>query len=341
MGLLNISGNAFKNVYCSKNPLRYSLKSQFYHFCRKANINIGIVRSTVLAFLFFSNFVLQTIANVNRFNSNSTTYQKLHELILPAYSFTIFVIYAYFLVCSQNLRSLIEKLVFISKQQLCVSDSILKSHYSCDPEQGINSHKFNCNNSSKYPRFCLITLILMMVYGIIENVAYDVQNLLGADAKLANSTLQRYYLQSFYHWTPFFAHKSYITLTSVILLKLGTYAWIFGDILVIVLCRAVTERLRILNEETVLVLQSYSSLVASTSKQSLIKRRLIACYVISWDEIRRQYMTIQNLVGEMGKFVSPLMLSCYGINIYLIIINVLLDLYNNLCHTDYSSYKIV
>lgn len=43
---------------------------------------------------------------------------------------------------------------------------------------------------------------------------------------------------------------------------------------------------------------------------------------ISWDEIRHQYLELSALIQDVGKFVSPIMLNCYGINIYVIIVSV-------------------
>lgn len=269
-----------------------------------------------MAVFFFINFILQIIASFQRIHFYPFLSQKLYEMTLPVYAFTLFFIYSYFFYSAKKFRILIQKILETSKQP-----SLTRCLSNDDPNPGRCE---DIHKKSTYPRFCIITIVVIMTYGIIENATHDIQNLGKADIKQANSTLQRYYIQLLYHWAPYLTRNSFLTLVYVFLIKCGTYAWIFGDIIVIILCRAVAERLRFLNEEIKESVESIPTVTTTGShEQSLghsentgLKR------IISWDDVRYQYMLLTDLVKDMGKFISPLILSCYGINIYLIIIHV-------------------
>ncbi|CAL8072262.1 unnamed protein product [Orchesella dallaii] len=225
------------------------------------------LHSGSLILFFLINFIFQSMANLKRFESHETTSPKLQELVLPGYSFTLFFMFAYISFNTRKLQALIKKLSDISRE------------FSATQIQRSTS-------VSTYPRFCLILLMVILIYGILENLAYDIQAF------------------------------------STVLLKVGTYGWIFGDILTIVLCRVLSERLQdIRNEIQTLIDCVPDELISITEvipNQGNKTKRLS----VPWNDIRRQYLALSDLVREVGKFISPLILSCYGINVYLITINV-------------------
>lgn len=109
----------------------------------------------------------------------------------------------------------------------------------------------------------------------------------------------------------------------------GLLSWIYVDVLVIVLCRSLTVLLRKFNES---VQQSY---VASEFLSGHYRKQAETLKVVQfWEGIRNKYMALMSLVEDMGKFLSPLFMICYGMNVYFIINNVSKTIY-------YYAWKIM
>lgn len=113
-----------------------------------------------------------------------------------------------------------------------------------------------------------------LVFKVNRFFNYDNHYLDTADANSTATGLEKYYWQSFYHWAPIFPYNQFGTVILLILMKLGTYSWVFGDILVIVLSRAVTERLKMFHEIMKCALNPNSAMVFITPEQLITRSEL-------------------------------------------------------------------
>ncbi len=154
---------------------------------------------------------------------------------------------------------------------------------------------------------------------VIHSAAYQKQN---------NSTLttfQYYFSRDFAHWKPYISTaenvNTFLAVLLIVLVKCGTYAWIYGDILVIILCRALTDKLKWLNKEIEGTIEEIQTSPPIFTRDRGKMRAQMGFNAI-WENVRKQYLDLMDLILELQKFISPLILSCYGINMYLIIINV-------------------
>ncbi len=89
------------------------------------------------------------------------------------------------------------------------------------------------------------------------------------------------------------------------------------DVLVIVLCRSLTELLHRLNESVQHDYVTANELLLRHNKNESETKS-----VLKWENIRNRYMALMSLAEDMGRFLSPLFMICYGMNVYYIINNV-------------------
>lgn len=107
------------------------------------------------------------------------------------------------------------------------------------------------------------------------------------------------------------------------------------DVIVITLCRAITDKFRVMNEEVnQLMTQTMShhihanhhaTITSSTtavisSKSKIAEGRILT---LTWDSVRDEFVMLTDLVLQIEKFIAPLILACYGANMYIIVINLL------------------
>lgn len=151
-------------------------------------------------------------------------------------------------------------------------------------------------------------------------------------------------------WLPANQYKVILALCSYIAEKMGFIIWVIGDAIAIVLCQAMKNTLLILkddirrtftqcpNERTAFAFDEKAKLSQDpinvfankpdvngymhTSTAHLSIPMPAKSADVHWEQIRNRYMYIMELFENMGKFVYPLILSCYFINIFFVIDNV-------------------
>lgn len=180
-----------------------------------------------------------------------------------------------------------------------------------------------------YSKFCLISLIFILSYGALENGLHDLQVIHSAAYQKKNGSIlppfQYFFSRDFAHWKSYISTSEnvniYLAIFLIVVVKSGNYAWIYGDILVIILCRALTDKLKWLNREIEGTIEEIqvSPPIFTRDKGKI---RAQSGFPAVWENVRKQYLDLMDLILELQKFISPLILSCYGINMYLIIINV-------------------
>lgn len=133
---------------------------------------------------------------------------------------------------------------------------------------------------------------------------------------------------------------------------MGFIIWVIGDAIAIVLCQAMKNTLLILKDDihirrTFTLCPNERTAFASDEKAKLSQDPInvsanepdVNGYMqtspahlsipmpaksadVHWEQICNRYMYIMELFENMGKFVYPLILSCYFINIFFVIDNV-------------------
>ncbi|CAL8072260.1 unnamed protein product [Orchesella dallaii] len=257
----------------------------------KRKITVPTVYSGCLVVFFFINAILLIRAHFLSFKSKVTTSEKLGEISLPGYACTMFFVYAYLLFGTKRFRNVVQN--FLEANQRT---------------------QFATQFPPRFPRFCWAACVIVLLMGVTENVMFDVQNLKKADKRKANSTLELYYVHNFYHWSDLIPYHPILTLIYVIIVKFGTWGWVYGDVIAIVLTRAITEKFRTMNEE----ISELMSPTALAIKTKIAEGRILT---LTWDAVRDEFVMLTDLVSQIQNFISPLILACYGVNMYIIMIN--------------------
>lgn len=220
---------------------------------------------------------------------------------------------------------------------LIVSLSKLESPTHNSKTRYLNTTNRPTSILSSYTVFCRATLIFILSYGIAENVLNDLQkiNEVNKEGSRRNysanneTVFQGYFWKAFTHLNSFISYNIYLAVLLLAIVKCGTYGWIFGDILVIVLCRALSEKLERLNDQIVEASEEilfpivFTPIVNPKRKGSMLSSNAVWVQTEArFEKIRKKFLELSDLVLKMQSFISPLILSCYGINMYLIIIHV-------------------
>ncbi len=98
--------------------------------------------------------------------------------------------------------------------------------------------------------------------------------------------------------------------------KCCIFVWIFGNLLVIVICRGLTKTLQVFHESLKNRLNfNVDNFVDGNTD-------LVDFSKLDADYLRDRYLDLRKLMESAGKFLGPLILTCYAMNIYYIIIKV-------------------
>lgn len=109
---------------------------------------------------------------------------------------------------------------------------------------------------------------------------------------------------------PLHIYNPAILVVRWILSKISICVWIYGTLIVIVVCKALTEILYVFHE--------------SVKSYLYQKGKLTHCFNGRGhdDILRDRFLDLQKLMDSAGKLLGPLVLACYGINMYYIITKV-------------------
>lgn len=226
----------------------------------------------------------------------------IRDLMNIGPSITILFLYIYLTCRSKIFKELVQNLISVSKCAIFSNVRKLEIH------RKINAWK-------KFPLFCRIAVVLMLLISCLENMAYSFNSL---DCnKIHNLNYSNIY---FWHGKNLVCYQMqpvHQTILAIILFiggKFVIFLWAFSDILSIVLCQAMKNVLLVFIkdlEKTYLQSRGGHEVPYITDANTC------------WNQIRRKYFHIVDLFEKMTNFIYPLILSCYWINIYLVIDNVI------------------
>lgn len=90
--------------------------------------------------------------------------------------------------------------------------------------------------------------------------------------------------------------------------KYSYFVWIYGNVLVITTCRSLVETFNCFHDFLKYILYDTKNKMANETKGHLLGD----CYI-----------EMCQLIDSASKYIGPLVISCYGMNIYCIIIKVI------------------
>ncbi len=258
------------------------------------------IYSGVLGTYYFVNFIRMTIASTSIYLSgrSSKPLDKIREIFAVGPALIIFFLYIFLNYNSKKFGQLIFSLMRLSS--------------SVSPRNALNL----CNNTTfdiwkRFPKFCLIVLVLALLNSFSESIAYNSTKFnCTFPSSLANPDSFAWFGEN---WKCYNDQSIYKSLLAVILFICGKFllfVWAFSDILAIVFCQAMKYMLLIYNVDI-----KQLHLQCSRSTNILIDDR--------WNQTRQRYQEIMCLFEKITIFLCPLILSCYGINLYLVIDNVI------------------
>ncbi len=239
-------------------------------------------------------------------NASSQTPKQLgliRVLMVHGLSITILFLYIYLTYSSTILEKIIQKLASLSKP-------IHFKHYLK------NATFEKLNIWKRFPCFSKVVLALLLIVTGLESIVF------GFKSFDCNKLITFHYSNNdFWHGRNLLCFREqpvYTTILAMLLflgVKLVLFLWTFSDILSIVLCQAMKNVLLVFNHDiNQMYLESMSGNEFSCST-----------YINKWwIQIRLRYFEIVDLFERMTNFIYPLILSCYWINIYLVIDSVVL-----------------
>lgn len=262
------------------------------------------IHNAILGIYYCINSIRMSMISISVYISCSPSkaLDKIREIFSAGPAFTIFLLYIFLNYSSKRFQDIVSHLM------LSTSDN--------------SRHTLSLNNNTainiwkRFAKFCTIVSMLALLNSFVESMAYNnIKFNCTSTINFENPASFAWFGENLrcYNEQPF-----YLSILAVILFvwgKLLIFVWTFSDILSIVFCQAMSCTLLVFND---LIKQFYSK----CSKNSSI---IITDMNINdgWNEIRERYKQITNLLEKVTLFLFPLILSCYGINIYLVIDNVI------------------
>ncbi|CAL8145512.1 unnamed protein product [Orchesella dallaii] len=145
-----------------------------------------------------------------------------------------------------------------------------------------------------------LTLILDSIHK--ESVAIEISNVATVNFAFVGT------VRAFSHWSDLIPYHPVVTCLHWAIEKCGIWGWIYSDVFAIALSRALTEKLRSLNE------------VIDTVAKMAQRDDGLVLYT-TWDLVRDEFLMLIKLNREIQLYISPIILGCYGSNVFSIIIN--------------------
>ncbi|CAL8145506.1 unnamed protein product [Orchesella dallaii] len=255
-------------------------------------VTVASVITGSLSVFYFFNAILLTRTTFLGNHEKRSLADKLWDFQFPGYNFSMFFVYAYLLFATRRFRTIAQNFMSSpSKIQL----------------------------PKRFRRFCWIVTIIWLILALVENVFCDILVLQKASSEMRKSNtsvLEFYYRTNYAHWKSLIQYHPTITLFNVVLLKCGTFGWLHCDVLVVVLTRAVVEKFRCLNSAMEIIITN------RFRKNSLLETMEPTTAVeLKWVVIHDEFLLLRKLTQEVQRLIAPLIMACYGINIYIIVIS--------------------
>lgn len=171
---------------------------------------------------------------------------------------------------------------------------------------------------TSYIRFCWIATFSIIMLALVENEAFD-YHCINVNKIILNSSSSHFdQILTLYEGRQQFGAPNFpisvpwkhiTTLGFILGSKATLIRWYLGDIYAILMCRLMTLTLKSYKYEVKEAIEAINQKQCETPK-------------IILEVIRTKYLQISVLLEEMSKFISPLVLSCLWINLYLLVTNV-------------------
>lgn len=183
---------------------------------------------------------------------------------------------------------------------------------------------------TSFPKFCYLVTLTCLFLGITENTIFDYQFLaMGKKRKPEASILEVSYINYFQHWHVILpVYNPVATVILMILIKIGTWGWIHIDTICIILCRALWEKLKGIEEMVESTLSPDSANVVELERVLCTElfetnqksRQPVSSAQRIWDSYQEEYEKVSQLVEQVESYICPLILACFAGNIYIVVI---------------------
>lgn len=169
----------------------------------------------------------------------------------------------------------------------------------------------------KFKRFCLVTAVCLMLSGLIEHLCYEFQ--LFWYNNHFNQTFSEVYVTGLLpRWNPIVSSRNtFFILFLTLMKKIGTFSWVFGNVIVIILCRSLACLIEThkchLNQVLRSIHPQTESAVSSKLETDHVTFHSNATFTL-------ELLDLFRLVH--ASFLSPLVLICQGVIVNLVIVHV-------------------
>lgn len=257
----------------------------------------NFIRSGLCVF-FFIDFLLICYMNFNNLSSQATTFEKFHELRHPIYYLSMFFINIYFLFEQYHFARLLQRLSHIYD-------------LSVDPQ-----------SARKYYWFCLAATVILMLLWMGEHLSYEVQHMV-YNHKPNGTFSEEYFEGMLSHWKPILSDQNTIVIVFCALIKkLGPFTWVFGDVIVVVKCRALVNLIQAYKSKLHRILEHISFESSAAPKKLQGEWISINVTFHSAETLSTEILSIAEVIKEISRFISPLVMICMGVIVNLIIVHV-------------------
>lgn len=232
-------------------------------------------------------------------NSSASPFDSIRNVMGIGPPITILFLYIFLNYNSNALDEFIQTMIYLSKPLIVTNGQL------CATGKTPGVWK-------QFPKFCKLTLAVLLPITCSESLAYTISTF---DCNELNTP--GYGDNFVWHGKNmkcFNSQPIYKTVLAIVLYLFGKcllFVWALADILSIVLCTAMKNMLLVLNNdlEQIYLQKNYGNIVPNLLNY--------------WTPIRLRYIHIVKLFDRMTNFIYPLILSCYWINVYLLIDNVM------------------
>ncbi|CAL8120942.1 unnamed protein product [Orchesella dallaii] len=211
---------------------------------------------------------------------------KLSTFMYLSYTFSILFIHLYFLLTSRKLCALLQDWYRVTIDKV---------------------DKLVCSGEMSLECQSIFAAVVILVIAIIENMLYDIKMVQYQDSFAENASLPERYCR---HTggalaTLFSCQHPIFTIVFTLMDKSCMLVWNFGDIFMIVLSRLSAQHLHIL--------RLYINQISEMKGKG---------FFVKGKELQQTYLELHDVIGSAADYITPLLLVCYGRNIYHVIVTV-------------------
>lgn len=177
----------------------------------------------------------------------------------------------------------------------------------------------NAKSITRFVKFSRVSLVIIITLALLENTLFDFGCICGSATEIGTCSKDFYNKYVDLWWSRYGIWKKYIpnqyhlheilAILKSIKGKLSLLVWNMGDVFAITLCRLIVVSVNAYKRDISLLFIHHQNL----SHNLCVKQ---------WEMMREKFYKMTNLFDKMVKFIYPLMISCYWVNISLVILKV-------------------